>query len=87
MDENGKEIVQGGHTACQAYIAGMIDYHNVLRGLGTAPSVDFCIPDGESLYEVQKRVYTYFYYKREQHGDFVASPGIGLALNNFYPCK
>ena len=87
MNEDGSEVVQGGHTACQGYIAGMIDYHNVLRGLGTAPSIDFCIPEGEDLYAIQKNVYRYFYYKRDQHGEFVASPGIGLALSNFYPCK
>ena len=87
MDENGKEITQGGHTACQAYIAGMIDYHNVLRSLGTAPSVDFCIPEKEKLVDIQKNVYRYFYYNQELHNEFIASPGLGLALARYYPCK
>jgi hypothetical protein len=44
MDKDGKEMVQGGHTACQSYIAGVIDYHSVLQSMKIAPRVDICIP-------------------------------------------
>ena len=30
-DENGKETIEKGHAACQAYIAGVIDYQDMLR--------------------------------------------------------
>jgi len=87
MEKDGSERVAGGHTACQAYIAGIIDYHNILKSLGTAPSADFCIPENENLYAIQKNVYRYLYNHRDQHGDFIASPGVGLALHKYYPCR
>ena len=37
-DAAGNEMVPGGAAACQSYISGIIDYHNLLRSLGTAPS-------------------------------------------------
>ncbi|MCB1721859.1 MAG: hypothetical protein KDI11_08910, partial [Alphaproteobacteria bacterium] len=45
-DKQGNELLSGGHIACQAYISGLMDYHNLIRSLGTAPSVDFCVPEG-----------------------------------------
>lgn len=85
-DKDGKEIVAGGHAACQSYISGVIDYHNLIRSLGTSPSVDFCLPDGESLDKIQKYVAAYLYRNQKIHGSFVASPAVVMALNQAYPC-
>lgn len=86
MDKNGKEIVPGGHNACQSYISGVIDYHNTLKALGTAPATDFCIPAKESLVEIQKFVLFYLLKYKTIHSEFVAAPAVNLALNTFYPC-
>ena len=85
-DENGRELVDGAHIACQAYIAGVLDYHNLIRSLGTAPSVDFCIPEGVNMNTLQKNVLSYFIRNRHQHERFVAAPGVALALYSAYPC-
>jgi hypothetical protein len=86
-DKNGKEIVPGGHIACQAYIAGVMDYHNLIKSMGTAPGIDFCVPDQEGMYNVQRRVTSYVFRKRSEHAAFIASPGVALALYGAYPCK
>lgn len=86
-DEQGKELVPGGFVACQAYIAGIIDYHNLIRSLGTAPSVDFCVPEDMGLTAVQKRVSSYIFKNMEEHAKFIAAPGVALALYESFPCK
>lgn len=86
-DENGKELVPGGHVACQAYISGVLDYHNLIRSLGTAPSVDFCVPEGESMQEIQARVTAYIANNHHEQGPFIAAPGVALGLFEAYPCK
>lgn len=86
-DQNGNEITPGGHIACQAYIAGILDYHNLIRSLGTAPSVDFCVPDGVSMNTLQKQTQSYVLRNRVQHDRFVAAPGVALGLYAFYPCR
>lgn len=86
-DEAGKELVPGGHIACQAYISGVLDYHNLIRSLGTAPSIDFCVPDNVSLNGVQKTVINYLIRNKDDHGEFVAAPGVALALFESYPCN
>ncbi len=85
-DKDGKELTPGGHIACQSYIAGVMDYHNLIRSLGTSPSVDFCVPEGIGLNEIQGKVAAYIYKHKQQHGAFVASPAVALALYNYYPC-
>lgn len=85
-DKDGRELVKGGHMTCQAYIAGVLDYHNLIRSLGTAPSVDFCIPDGIGLNTLQTQVASYLFKNKEQHGAFVASPAVALAMHTYYPC-
>jgi hypothetical protein len=85
-DDKGNELVPGGHVACQSYIAGIIDYHNLIRSLGTAPSVDFCLPEEVGLNELQAVVADYIFNHKKQHGAFVASPAVALALYNKYPC-
>jgi hypothetical protein len=86
-DEQGRELSPGSHIACQAYIAGILDYHSVLKTLGTAPSVDFCVPDDVGLNEVQKKVTAYLFRNKHEQGPFIASPAVALALFQAYPCK
>lgn len=86
-DEKGRELVKGGHVACQAYIAGVLDYHNLIRSLGTAPSVDFCVPSDIGLTMLQKQVTSYIFKNRGQHEKFIASPGVALAMFANYPCS
>ena len=86
-DKDGREVVPGGHIACQAYIAGVMDYHTLLRSMGTAPSVDFCVPEGTSMGQLQLDVFRYIYRNRKMHGQFTATPGVALALYERYPCR
>ena len=83
----GEELIKGGHIACQAYIAGVMDYHNVIRSLGTAPSVDFCVPDQSAMYTLQNTVVRYLKKHKEQQGPFIAAPGVALGLYSKFPCK
>ena len=86
VDEEGQELVEGGHIACQAYIAGVLDYHNLIRSLGTAPSVDFCVPDSATMNDVHGRVTSYIFKNKHEQGPFIAAPGVALGLFNAYPC-
>lgn len=86
-DRNGRELAPGGHIACQAYIAGVLDYNNLIRSLGTAPSVDFCVPEGVSMNDLQEQVVSYLLRNREDHAKFIAAPGVALALFEIFPCK
>ena len=72
--------------ACENYIAGVIDYHVLVKSLGTAPSVDFCLPDGLKMQQITIIVRNYLAQRQEQHG-FVAAPAVALALYNSYPCS
>lgn len=85
-DKNGKELSPGGHIACQAYIAGILDYHNLIRSMGAAPSVDFCVPEDVGLNKLQRDVASYIFKNKKEHGAFIASPGVALGLYNAYPC-
>lgn len=85
-DKNGKELSPGSHIACQAYVAGILDYHSLMRSLGAAPSLDFCVPEEENLYEIQGKVVSYIYRNRHEQGPFIASPGVAMALYQAYPC-
>ena len=85
-DEEGKEVVSGGHIACQSYISGLIDYHNLLRSLGTAPSIDFCVPNTVDKAKLQDIVRTYL-KENDHHGPFIAAPAVSLALFESYPCE
>lgn len=87
-DKSGNEISPGGHIACQAYIAGILDYHSVMKSLGVLPGgVDFCVPEGEGLYDIQSKVMSYVYRNKHEQGPFIASPAVTMALFNAYPCK
>lgn len=85
-DADGKEKITGGSTACQAYIAGLIDYHNLLRSLGTAPSVDLCVPNTVKLNDLQDIVWVYL-RDNAHHDAFIAAPAVSLALFEVFPCK
>ena len=86
VDENGKERTEGGHTACQAYIAGVIDYHKVLRSMDIAPSVEMCVPETATSAELHAHVLKYL-LKNVQHDSFVAAPAVIMALSAAYPCR
>lgn len=85
-DAQGKELVPGGHIACQAYIAGVLDYHTLIRSLGTAPSVDFCVPAEADMNTLQNQVESYVFKNKSEHIGFIAAPGVALALYSYYPC-
>lgn len=86
-DKDGKELVPGGHIACQAYIAGVLDYHTLLTSLGASPSIDFCVPEGADMNTLQNTVESYVYLNRHEHMGFIAAPGVAMALYAYYPCK
>ncbi len=85
-DAKGNELVPGGHIACQAYIAGVLDYHNLIHSMGTSPSVDFCVPEEVGMNELQQHVGSYIFKNKKLHGAFVASPAVALGLYAYYPC-
>lgn len=85
-DAKGREIVKNGHTACQSYISGVIDYHKLMKTLGTAPTIDFCVPNTEPMKKLQNIVFVYLVRNR-QHSEFVAAPAVTLALYDYYPCR
>ena len=85
IDENGREKVPGGFTACQAYISGVLDYHNVLASMKLAPRVDICIPKDVKMWDLHKTVLI-FLMKNNTHDAFVASPAVTMALHEKYPC-
>lgn len=85
-DEQGAEKVAGGHTACQAYIAGVVDYHNLLKTLKTEPSINLCITNNAKPSDLQDIVWNYL-DKNAQHDAFAAAPAITLALAQVFPCK
>jgi hypothetical protein len=85
-DSDGKETVEGGHTACQAYIAGVLDYHGTLKALGTEPSLSICFPRAVPVAEMQKIVLRYI--ERNPPVDaFAAAPAVIMALAESFPCK
>ena len=87
FDEKGNELIKGGHIACQGYIAGVIDYHNLISSLGTAPSIDFCVPHDADLANVHVRIYKYLKENHHEQGPFNAAPGVALGLYKAYPCR
>lgn len=87
LDQKGNEIVPGGKIACQSYISGVIDYHNMLRSMDLTSDMNFCIPESTSLNELQLRVFAYMEKNIMLHRKFVAAPGVAMALFSAYPCK
>jgi hypothetical protein len=70
---------------CLGYIAGVIDYHVMLQSLGTAPTIDFCLPPGLPVDQAAVTVLSYL-RKYPQNSDFIAGPTIALALHAKFPC-
>ncbi len=86
VDKRGEEVIEGGKIACQGYISGVIDYHNMLRATGLPAEMNFCIPETETLNELHIRVLLYVYKNRKLHKSFVAAPAVTMALMDSYPC-
>ena len=80
---------QGGKPleifSCMNYIAGVIDYHVMMQSLGTAPTIDFCLPEGLPLEKAAVVVMLYL-EKSPQHDAFIAAPAVAMALHEAYPC-
>lgn len=71
---------------CQSYVAGIIDYHNMLRTLKHEPAVKFCIPERFTLQQVTEIVLKDL-ANSPQHDHFTAAPAVTLALFKAFPCK
>jgi hypothetical protein len=87
IDSTGRELVKNGKVACQAYISGVIDYHNMLRAMDLTSDMNFCVPENVSLNELQIRILAYLYKRAKLHGKFTAAPGVAMALFSIYPCS
>ncbi len=87
VDENDNELIPGGKITCQAYIAGVIDYYNLLKSLKISSGIDFCIPSNVDLGGLQKVVLYYLQRHFRQHEGFVASPVVAMALADYFPCR
>lgn len=87
IDQRGEEIVKGGKIACQSYISGVIDYHNMLRSMDLTSNMNFCIPDEITLNEIHSVVLSYLVRNKKLHRNFVAAPAVAMALFSKYPCK
>lgn len=85
-DKDGNDAVENGSVTCQSYIAGIVDYHNLMQSLGTSPNVDICVPTSAKLRDLQTIVWKYL-ERNKQHDAFIASPAVTLALFEKYPCK
>lgn len=85
-DDKGREVVKTGHTACQSYISGVMDYHTMLRSLGTPPTIDFCVPENISMHDLQDIVWQYL-DENQENDEFIASPAVALALYEVFPCE
>ena len=83
---NGGEMVTGGHAVCQSYIAGVVDYHNILRSLRMAPEVNICVPAGATLNQLHDIVLV-FLRRSQLHDGFVAAPAVTMALIEYFPCR
>ncbi|MGZ9097232.1 MAG: Rap1a/Tai family immunity protein [Micavibrio sp.] len=86
VDAKGSEISPGAHAACQSYISGVVDYHNMLRSMKMAPEIDFCIPKNVSLNQLHLQVLQYL-ERNPQHDSFVAAPAVVMALYEKHPCS
>lgn len=73
-------------SACINYVAGVVDYHMILQSFGTAPTIDFCLP--EDMTKEQAAVAVMVYLRTMTQNDaFTAAATIPLALNRKFPCK
>jgi Rap1a immunity proteins len=87
VDGRGNEKVKGGMAACQSYISGVIDYHNMLRSMDLTSNMNFCVPHDITLNELQMNVLGYLKRNKKLHRNFVAAPAVAMALFSTYPCS
>jgi len=73
-------------TFCQSYVAGIIDYHNLMRNFKSEPPVKFCISERYTLKQVTEIVLNDL-ANSPQHDHFIAAPAVTLALFKAFPCK
>lgn len=85
-DAKGKEVVENGHTACQSYIASIVDYQKLMQSMNVEPVIDFCVPNTVPMRKLQKIVWAYL-RQNTQHAQFIAAPAVTLALSEAYPCQ
>ena len=85
-DAKGKETVENGHTACQSYIASIVDYQKLMQSMNVEPVIDFCVPNTVPMRKLQKIVWAYL-RQNSQHAQFIAAPAVTLALSEAYPCQ
>lgn len=71
--------------SCLNYIAGVIDYQVILQSLGTAPTLDFCLPEDLPIERAAVAVMAYLDASPE-NASFIAAPAVSMALHRFYPC-
>jgi hypothetical protein len=71
--------------ACTHYVAGVIDYHQLMQSLNAAGAMKFCMPEQVSKQQAAVLVMTYL-RSAPQHDAFVAAAAIPLALNKAFPC-
>ena len=83
---DGKELIPGGHAACQAYISGVLDYHAVLQSFKIAPKIDICVPEDVTMNNLHAIVLKYL-KENTQHDGFIAAPAVTMALYQAYPCR
>lgn len=86
MDARGKEVVEGGHKICQAYISGVLDYHYVLQSLDLSPRIKICAPQNAGSHVLHQVVLEYLRLNR-QNDAFIAAPAVTTALFAAYPCR
>lgn len=71
---------------CESYVAGIIDYHNLLQNFEVQTAVNFCIPPQYNLTQVTEIVMNDL-AGSPQHDHFIAAPAVSLALFKAFPCK
>ncbi len=71
--------------SCLNYVAGVIDYQVIMQSLGTAPTVDFCLPEELPIERAAASVMDYLQASPE-HASFIAAPAVAMALHAAYPC-
>ena len=85
-DGQGGELVPGGHTACQGYIAGIIDMQKFLQSLDVDTAIPFCPPEDIQMQTMHDIVLEYLETHKQSDG-FIAAPTVAMALAEVYPCE
>lgn len=73
-------------ASCASYIQGIVDYHILVRSLGTAPTVNFCLPEALTTDQEITIVRDYL-TGNQQHQNFIAAPAVALAFYTLFPCS